>query len=363
MTDEWRPGGAEGGVEDCERRAADWIVRLSDPALSAEGRAELRRECERWLAEAPEHQASYQELGRTWSLLREAALAAGTLGPSTPDASAPQARRPLPPRAEAGRSALAPTARQRHVRRLAAAAAVVLALGLARFYGGDPLLAIEADHRTAPGQARSVQLADGSRVLLGSGSAIALEGGGEEQRIRLLQGEAAFDVAPDSERGGRAFVVEAEGLAAKALGTRFQVRRDDGGTRVTVVEHLVQVSRSGDRAGGQGDATPGRTVVLGPGERLTVPADGSVELLEPVDLERATSWQRGRLVFDRQPLFEVVAELNRHRRGEIVIADAGLAGREVSGVFRIEELDGAVDRIARELGAGRLELPFVSLLY
>lgn len=331
--------------ERVEREAADWIVRLSDPALNDAARAALRAERDRWLDLSPDHHAAYENIDRTWRLLREAALSAGTLGDS---GSGTPHRRP---------GAIRPgwTAR-RLVGAVAAAVLLCLLLGVARFYTGDPLVALTADYRTGPGETREVTLADGSRVTLDSNSAIDVELGGAERRVRLLEGAAAFEVAPETSGPKRPFVAEAGTLVAQALGTRFEVRRDEPGAQVTVIEHLVRVSYEGQPA----DAA----VVLGPGERLTVPGGGETETLEAVDLDRVTAWQRGRLVFDRQPLSEVVEILNQHRRSRLLVADPALAGREVSGVFRLGDLDGAASRIAQELGASQIELPpFLSIIY
>ncbi len=347
--------------EQVEQQAADWIVRLSDPALSPAERASLRAERDDWLAAAAERRRAYEDLDRSWRLLREAALAAGTLArPGSPQAPERRAADPrvADPRVADPRVAGRRARPRRLVAAVAAAALLCLLAGLLRFYGGDPLLALEADFRVRPGETREVTLADGSHVTLGSGAAIAVEIDELRRRVRLLAGEAAFAVEDDTR--GRPFVVAAGPLEAEALGTRFQVSREAEASRVTVIEHLVRVVRDTGEVG----STAEEPVLLGPGERLTLDTRTGVELLEPVVLARETAWLEGRLVFDREPLSAVVAELNRYRAGEILIADPALAGREVSGVFRLSDLDGAASRIARELGARQIELPpFVSLLY
>lgn len=352
VTGAWRAS----GPEDIERQAADWIVRLSDPALSAEERAALRARRDRWLEECPDHRAVYRDIDWAWFLLREAAHAAGTLGrPEAVQAEPAEAGSARTDSTRAGRSGRA--GRHRWTLGLAGALTLGLLFVLARLYGGDPLLAVQADHRTAPGETRSLLLADGSRVLLGSNSAIAVATEGPGRHVQLLAGEAAFAVAvaqPDA-GAARPFLVTVEGLEARALGARFQVRRGPDSTEVTAIEDLVRVALDGQ--------PEDHAVLLGPGERLSVPRDGTTELLEPVDLERATAWQQGRLVFEARPLAEVAAELSRHRRGRILVADPALARREVTGVFQLGEPERAVERLARDLGASRIELPLVTLLY
>lgn len=330
------------GTEDApEREAAAWIVALSDPALAPGERERLRRERDRWLQAEPAHHEAYRTIERNWNLLRQAALHRGTLGPA-----------PAKPRRRRWRAAAA------------AALLVVLGLvllGIARFWIGDPALLLEADLRTAPGELRTVELVDSRRLTLGSDSAVAFEASApaegdaasEAPRLRLLKGRVALAPAPAEESPPPA-VVSAPGVEVR--GGHFQVERDREGLSVTAVDGLVRVSF---------DSRPDEAAVMvAPGERLSLPASGGPRILEPVELDETTAWQDGRLLFERTPLYEVVATLNRHRRQTIVIADAALAGREFSGSFRLDSLDGADRRLATELQASRLALPpFVSLLY
>ncbi|MNP73346.1 fec operon regulator FecR [compost metagenome] len=69
------------------------------------------------------------------------------------------------------------------------------------------------------------------------------------------------------------------------------------------------------------------------------------------------------LVFERQPLSEVVERLNHYRSGRLVVADAELARREVSGVFRLDNLDAAASVLSDELKAKRFEVAGLTLIY
>ncbi|MBG6802211.1 FecR family protein, partial [Pseudomonas aeruginosa] len=80
-------------------------------------------------------------------------------------------------------------------------------------------------------------------------------------------------------------------------------------------------------------------------------------------LDDLTSWRRGLLVFDEQPLGEVVARLNRYRPGHLLVAPGALAQRRVSGVFRVADLEASLQSISDELGVRSLGLAGVTLLY
>ena len=175
--------------------------------------------------------------------------------------------------------------------------------------------------------------------------------------IELLAGEAYFTVVPRTENETRPFVVVAANGTATALGTEFLVDRDREGADVTVVEHQVEISATTTREKRD-------SIVLSPGQSVRYDRTSGIGNAREVNLQRTTAWRRGELVFDKARLSDVVAELNRYRRGRIVISDGSLADRRVSGFFRTDELDGALASMTRELGARALNLPpFLTVLY
>ena len=119
---------------------------------------------------------------------------------------------------------------------------------------------------------------------------------------------------------------------------------------VGVMQHRVAVSKHG------------QSLVLEQGQSARVEADGRLERLS-LELSRASSWQRGLLIFDQVPLQQVVTQLNRYRDGHIFVAGDGLAQRRVSGVFRLDSLGGAVATLTGELKARHADLPGLSLIY
>ena len=316
--------------DEIDSIAADWAVRLGGGPLSERE----RRDLDLWLGESPRHAAAFDEARAAWAKM--GALASeGAL----PSAAAGDRRR-----------------RGRWRRAAALAACLVIAVGAARFWLGDPLTLMTADHRTAPGAQERITLADGSSVELGPASAIAVRFTDGERRIELLAGLAYFAAAPMGEGERRPFVVAAANGRARALGTEFMVDRLAESVEVSVIAHEVAVALD----------TPGRerAEVVVPSGRALRYADSALGEVRRVNLDHATAWRRGRLIFDREPLGAVVAELNRYRRGRIVIADPALAARRVSGVFDTADPEGALATIIRDLRVGALSLPpLVTLLY
>ncbi|WP_236205069.1 FecR family protein [Pseudomonas tohonis] len=324
--------------QDIRQQAADWAIRLGAGALDAEQAQALAR----WQAEDPRHGPALQFAQRTWADLAR-------LGEMPAPAYAPVLPRARPQQ---------PARRRPRLRWAASAAAVLLLAGLGVEQGQQMLLPLLADHATAKGEVRQVQLPDGSRVELDTRSAIDLEFSDTERRVRLLGGDAYFTVAPLGPNETRPFVVESAGGTTRALGTQFLVSQDDAhGAWVGVTEHSVALAL--ERAPERG----AREQILQEGQSARYDAHGGIETLAPRDLQRATSWRRGVLVFERVPLGQVAEQLNRYRPGRVLISDSALAGREVSGVFRLDILDEALDTLTHELGVNRLDLPGVTFLY
>jgi transmembrane sensor len=326
--------------DDIDAAAAEWIVRIGAGPLPDDERSRL--DC--WLAENPANRAAFNHAQSLW-----AELAAIKIGLGKGCGATPAKRRRL--RLAGGSGGTVGTA----LRCAAAACAMLLVMaGAAVFWFGDPMLLLAADYRTAPGVNRDVILPDGTRVDLDSGSALAVRFDDRERRIALLAGEAYFIVAPEV----RPFLVEAANGTAKALGTEFAVDRRGDTVSVIVARHRVRVAAI------RPDRSEAGSVVLSPGQSINYDRQARMGPVTRINVDSATSWRRGYLVFDNVRLADVVAELNRYRRGRIVIGNHRLAERRVSGVFHVGELAEGLTAIARELGAGLASLPpFVTLLY
>jgi transmembrane sensor len=192
-----------------------------------------------------------------------------------------------------------------------------------------------ADYRTEPGAQLPVALADGSKLLVDTDSAVDTHVSATERRIELLRGEIHAEVAQ-----GRAlpFIVQTADGTARALGTAYTVRKNAADTIVTVLESSVEVCAVAARA----------CTRLAPGQRARIDRNG-VERLADIDTRSAGAWTRGWLAVEEMPLPAVLAELNRYRRIPIVFEAATLARIEVSGHFPLRDTDRALTTLARSL--------------
>lgn len=194
-------------------------------------------------------------------------------------------------------------------------------------------------YRTGLGEQRSVVLDDGSIVNLNTSSQIEVDYGEQRRLIRLVSGEALFNVAHDA---ARPFDVAVGDIIVRAVGTQFNVDLRADRTTVTVVEGTVRVSRTSD---GAPTESPGSSVRLeGSFDELVVAAQRIVVTHAGVgppesvrNIAPVTAWTQRQLVFENRPLSEVAAEFNRYNRRPILIESAALRRQQVTGVFQAND--------------------------
>ncbi|CAO3425813.1 FecR family protein [Azospirillum doebereinerae] len=294
-----------------------------------------------WREDDPRHAQAFDRLAAMSGLpeLHAATLAAAPPPPAVsppavvPFAPAQKIRpRPAPRRAWWG----------------SAAAAVFLAvIGLNLV--PDLTLRWTADHRTEAGERREIALPDGSRLLLDTGSAVALNFAEGRRSVRMLRGEGYFDVVSDP---SRPFRVTGGFSAVEVTGTAFAVRADDAADAVVLERGRVIVSPLDGTAGG----LAGGAVTLAPGDRVTADARG----LSPVaraETGTALAWREGRYIFHQQPFAAVVDNLRRYYPGLIVVLDHRTDGERVSGNYRLDDPAAALRSVAAIAGVRMTTLP------
>ncbi|WP_039998088.1 FecR family protein [Sphingomonas sanxanigenens] len=183
--------------------------------------------------------------------------------------------------------------------------------------------------RTEPGQRRTIELADGSRIAINGGTTLVTDRD-RPRFARLDSGEAAFFVVHNTRDP---FVVEAGGATLQDAGTAFNVRRGGGRTEVAVSEGLVIYNPAAE------------AVRLPPGRQLRV-TDGRAPVVGEVAVDSVAGWRSGRLFYDGASLADVAADLQRNT-GMRVSAAPAVAGRPFTGVITLE---GGNDRLFARLG-------------
>ena len=194
---------SDAAAERAREAAAAWLARLSQLSVTTETLRAFRD----WRRD-PVNAAAYDQVGGVWE------AAGGLAGDPGIQAATAAALRRRPAR----RSAIGWVLKRPFVLGLATASLAVIVIG-------GWMLDQRPTYRTALGEQRLVTLADGSRLRLNTDSAVRVRLGSGLRRVELLRGEAFFEVAHDA---ARPFIVSADGARVRAVGTKFDVRREGG---------------------------------------------------------------------------------------------------------------------------------------
>jgi transmembrane sensor len=322
-----------------EYSAEQFVARLYSGSMTERDEQALQQ----WLAESEQNTGEYRAALEAWD--RAEALA-GRL-----------------------HTAHQPTRRRRPGIAMAAAILVVIAAGL-MFGTRDfwPLLqgpqtpAI-VSHTTGLGQQKTLQLADGSSLTLNTETRVLVDISADRRRVILDYGEAWFEVTPDPIRP---FTVDTGYRAVTVLGTKFEVFKHGFELDVSVVEGVVVVHRPEDRITPKAPAVdlPAKTATVAGSRadqyRLTAGVSAqfsgilgtpyaSVETRSIEGIGNYPYWRSGQLLIDNQPLSEAVSEINRYSAHKVLIEDQEIMDMPVSGVFRINEIDAALDSFEKAL--------------
>lgn len=282
-------------TQSLPRTAAEWFAARRGPRD-----AELERQFVRWIGESPANAEEYALCELTWDL--SAAAAAGL----EPESRAPWWRRP---RMMAGAAAAA----------ACAAVAVLLVLWL-----GTPAV---SQWQTGPGEQLTVGLEDGSRVTMNTRSSLEVRIGRAAREVRMLGGEAFFEVAQDP---SRPFVVDTPLGSARVVGTRFNVLLEEERVEVTTEEGKVLVQGAAEGAAG---------VMAIAGTRATLVRGEARAALGRADLNRIENWRAQRLEFDSVPLEAALKEFSRYTAVPIRAATPEIGQMHVSAVLRVGDVE------------------------
>jgi transmembrane sensor len=214
-----------------------------------------------------------------------------------------------------------------------AAAAVLATCGIVwqlSPYGYKP-----GTYQTGFGEQKVVELSDHSRITLDARTHLRVHFSADARIVELLDGQAQFSVAKDP---ARPFKVQAGAKTIVAVGTVFDVEYVDSQIHVAMVEGRVTVLTQANRGGATAPAPDSKPIDLSPielsaGEALAVRANGVATVLAHADVEAATAWRQGKVIFRDETLSDAVHRLNRYSRQQIVVDDPALARMKVSGVF------------------------------
>ena len=313
---------------DRDEVATAWFARQRSGAMTASDVVEL----EGWLASDPANRAAFDAVELTWR--------------------AAEALRADPEILSLREEALRPRGFGRRGLMAAGLAAAILGGALfSPFVVGSVRALQDQEFRTGVGQQATVKLPDGSVVTLNTDTVVRTRQAEGRRLLYLDKGQAFFKVAKDP---SRPFVVAAGGRTVTALGTAFDVRVGPDKFKVTLVEGKVRVEAPASAVGlalarvGAPPPGPVQATEMTAGSEFAA-TDYRHWNVTTTDVERETSWLRGQLIFERERLGDVVAEMNRYSTKKIVVLDEKAAATPITAAFKPGDIDGFV-RAIRDYG-------------
>jgi transmembrane sensor len=303
-------------VESINELAARWAVRADAGPFGADE----QRELDVWLNADPRHRGAYVRARAQWVDLDRLAALRGPASTVTDKIKA------------------SPAVSRRQL--LAASVATITIMG-----GGLSWFLLRGDrerYTSGVGEVRRIALEDGSTMVLNTATAVTVQFSKRQRDIRLIRGEALFEVAHDK---ARPFLVHANDIAIRAVGTAFAVRLEAAQVDVTVTEGVVEVADSATAHESGPSAPPAshpEAKRVAANERIVIASARAPEIrpISVAETERQLAWREGMVSFDGESLQTAVAEINRHNRRQIVIDDPTLGAKPVVGIFRATDLDG-----------------------
>lgn len=192
-----------------------------------------------------------------------------------------------------------------------------------------------AEHQTAIGEQRKIVLADGTRIMLNTATAIDVYFDDQLRQVVLHRGEIMIETARDE--AGRPFELLTDNGNIRPIGTRFTVRHHEqsGTTAVAVLEGAVNIA-----------PTDGNSMRVNAGEQTRFTR---LAALTPFALDNSSAaWTDGVLVVERMRLADFLAELDRYRPG-ILRCDPAVAELLVSGSYPLRDPDAVLALLTETL--------------
>jgi transmembrane sensor len=192
-------------------------------------------------------------------------------------------------------------------------------------------------YTTPTGSVDSISLPDGSRIYMKVGSSLAYRKLFKEREVRLLKGEAYFDVVQDPQRQ---FLVVAEKSTVKVLGTAFNVRIDSAYTEVIVFEGEISLHSGGKKL----------VLNSGNGNLATVNRKDE-EMKHPEgNYSNNCAWATNELVFENEEAEYVAKVLSEHYHFKITNIDENLRHKRITLRLHNTPGDEAINIFSAVLG-------------
>lgn len=341
MTERWWN---DAELDPTHQAAAEWFARLQRADIAPEDWLAWQR----WLAANPRNAEAFARLEEVCGMLRDV--------PRPPTSTEHSRMGPASRPQYDGTEAISRWRSRAVSRRWLALAASVTAAAVLLGGGYSLWNTRPGEFQTSVGENRTVQLSDGSHVILGGNTLLRATFSDTARHIELARGEALFSVTKDRTRP---FSVRAGKATVVAVGTQFNVRRREDRVDVAVVEgevviepaaatavrHSEEHAAPAGRHGYAAQHPDRRTVRMTAGEKTIISTAGIQPVSRFSQANAPVAWRLGRLVFEREPLRGVVEDVNRYSKKPLFIEDKTIGDLMFTGTVLNGNVDGWIASI------------------
>lgn len=204
-------------------------------------------------------------------------------------------------------------------------------------YREAPWQRLLAEYSTTTGEVRHIELADGSRLVLNTDTAISTRFSATERRVILRRGELLVSTATDTSSPRRPFRVETPFGLLQAMDSRFCVRLYPDCAWVSVSHGELSLLPANGAPPRQ--AQTGQDWWLRATRAEPAPARPFAE----------GAWAEGILAARDMRLVEFLDELGRYRVGRLA-CDPRIAELRISGNYQLADTDQTLRFLARTHG-------------
>lgn len=205
---------------------------------------------------------------------------------------------------------------------------------------------------TEVGEQASFSMTDGTSIQLNTNSIVEVAYSSSQRHLKLIQGEAKFDVAKDS---ARPFTVTAGNKSFTALGTIFNIQKNTNHDlellvtegKVLITKSIKVIERISDTMNSlKLEELPG--VLVKSGEKAIIGNSTltPIKKVSLVQVQRDLAWQQGMLIFEGEPLIKALEEISRYSNTHFEIIDDKLAQLIIAGYFKADDIDGLLKSLS-----------------
>jgi len=313
-----------------EEEAATWVAHMDTRALSEEERSHFKK----WIGQSSQHQEIFERVSSIWGgcdILDELNYIDHEVE---------------------NIDAISSVKRKNHWLQISIAASVIFTFTMLLLQTSGYFNQTQDAHFiTTVGGQKTLELVDGSTIILNTNSEIDIKITRISHTGNLSRGEAHFDVASDMKRP---FEVFAGGGVVEAVGTAFTVQLHQENVEVTVTDGVVKLLTQPETQitpvfiESENEQAPALTAIaaLTAGQNAVFSKQiQSVEWMSDDELEQKLLWREGFIIFAGEPLSKVVADISRYTEIIIEIEEPSLEETPIGGRFKVGDVEGLFEAL------------------